>query len=459
MTAPKAPPPPPPPTAVGVARPLRVIAICPLAFERRILRRFAKLPTVGAGPGPDGIRRAFSWRADWPFPQPDLVVLVGTAGALNARCIPGSDHLVREVCRPDGSVLVSRVVREADARVVESPLIVSTREAKRALGLATKADLVDLESFAFAECAESAGLRWAIVRGVSDGVDDVLPRECAGFINDAGETRLLRVLRAIALRPRLLVELAQIGRTARRAMRSAAFTTDGLACVDTIELCNPHHPLLLYGGSFDPPHARHASMLADAVRALQAPCALVVPAALNPLKCATPPAPADARIAMCEATFKPIEDRVPVEVRISAAEVSRPGPSYTFDTVQQLLTERPALSGSLRMLLGSDALRDIMRWHRWRELLALVQPAVVVRPPDDHASVTRFLKEFGATQGFADAPTWLLSLPPVELASTEIRRAIAAGMRPAGIAEDAWREISARGLYGFGEVRERIYTL
>jgi nicotinic acid mononucleotide adenylyltransferase len=111
------------------------------------------------------------------------------------------------------------------------------------------------------------------------------------------------------------------------------------------------------------------------------------------------------------------------------------------------------------MLLGSDALRDIMRWHRWRELLALVQPAVVVRPPDDHASVTRFLKEFGATQGFADAPTWLLSLPPVELASTEIRRAIAAGMRPAGIAEDAWREISARGLYGFGEARERIYTL
>ena len=106
------------------------------------------------------------------------------------------------------------------------------------------------------------------------------------------------------------------------------------------------------------------------------------------------------------------------------------------------------------MLLGSDALRDIMRWHRWRELLALVQPAVVVRPPDDHASVTRFLKEFGATQGFADAPTWLLSLPPVELASTEIRRAIAAGMRPAGIAEDAWREISARGLYGFGEALE-----
>jgi hypothetical protein len=82
-----------------------------------------------------------------------------------------------------------------------------------------------------------------------------------------------------------------------------------------------------------------------------------------------------------------------------------------------------------------------------------------VRPPDDHASVTRFLKEFGVTQGFADAPTWLLSLPPVELASTEIRRAIAAGIRPAGIAEDAWREISARGLYGFGEARERIYTL
>ena len=76
-----------------------------------------------------------------------------------------------------------------------------------------------------------------------------------------------------------------------------------------------------------------------------------------------------------------------------------------------------------------------------------------MRPPDTRASVERFLADFARTSGLADAPSWLLDLPPVELASTAIRDAIARGeplARVEGLPDGVRAEIEARRLYGFG---------
>jgi nicotinic acid mononucleotide adenylyltransferase len=64
--------------------------------------------------------------------------------------------------------------------------------------------------------------------------------------------------------------------------------------------------------------------------------------------------------------------------------------------------------------------------------------------------VLEFLGGFAATTGFADARSWLLDVPPVDLASTGIRASVARGTRPEGLSDGVWREIAARGLYGFG---------
>jgi nicotinate-nucleotide adenylyltransferase len=121
--------------------------------------------------------------------------------------------------------------------------------------------------------------------------------------------------------------------------------------------------------------------------------------------------------------------------------------------VTALCERTPSLRGAIRFLVGSDAIGGIERWHRWRELLELARPAVVVRPPDTRAAVAGFLADFASSSGFADAPSWLLDLAPVELASTDLRARIAHGERPSGISDSVWREIAARGLYGFGGAR------
>ncbi len=428
------------------------LVFCPLGFERRAFLRFGKLPVVTTGPGADAIRRAFASRSQWPVRTPRFVVLLGLAGALDPRIEAGSDQACAEVldAAPGDAALRSSLVRDASARVVQSDSVAATVEEKARLFAMVQAQLVDLESRAFAECAEAAGLRWGIVRGVSDGAHDALPVELASFVDQAGETRIARVFAAIARRPALLPELMAIGRASRLAMRNASFTVDALGARPALDLCDAAHPLLLYGGSFDPPHARHATMLADAMRALRAPCAIVMPARVNPLKGDAPPADGAARLALCRAAFGAIGAETAGEIRLSRLELDREGPSYTVDTVTTLCARTPALRGAVRFLVGSDAIRGIERWHRWRELLELARPAIVVRPPDTHASVAAFLDEFSRTSGFADAPSWLLDLAPVDLASTDLRGRITRGERPSGISDAVWREIAARGLYGCG---------
>jgi nicotinate-nucleotide adenylyltransferase len=430
------------------------LVFCPLGFERRAFLRFGKLPVITTGPGPDAVRRAFAARDLWPVRHPRFVVLLGLAGALDTRLAPGTDHAAAEVVGGDASApLRSGLVAGATARIVQTTTVVTTPTDKLRLASATRAQLVDMESHAFASCAETAGLSWAIVRGVSDGADETLPAELAGFVDARGETSILRVLGAIVRRPSLVPALMRIGRASRVALRNASFTVDALGARAPIEFCDAAHPLLLYGGSFDPPHARHATMLAEAMRALCSPCAIVMPARVNPLKDDAPPSAGDARLAMCRAAFGAIGVEIGGEIRLSRLELDREGPSYTVDTVTALCERTPSLRGAIRFLVGSDAIRGIERWHRWRELLELARPAVVVRPPDTRAAVAGFLADFASSSGFADAPSWLLDLAPVELASTDLRARITHGERPSGISDAVWREIAARGLYGFGGAR------
>ncbi|MFM1822245.1 MAG: Nicotinate-nucleotide adenylyltransferase [Planctomycetota bacterium] len=448
------------------------LVFCPLGFERRAFMRFGKLPVVTTGPGADAIRHAFAQRDRWPIHTPRLVLLLGLAGALDDDLHAGTAVFATHVTRDGGGELRSALWHRGCSlegssafapgrtpeclRIAETEAPATTPAEKTALRTATGAHLVDTESHAFAECATAAGIAWVVVRGISDGAGDTLPPEVADFVDARGETRPLRVLGAIARRPALLGELARLARRSRTAMRDASFLADSLACVPPLELSSPANPLLLFGGSFDPPHARHATLLADAMRALRSPAAIVMPAAINPLKTATPPADPDARLAMCRATFSTLPEDLAGEVRLSPLELERDGPSYTVDTVADLVERHPFLAGAIRFLVGSDAIRSIERWSRWRTLLELARPAIVVRPPDTRESVARFLAEFARTSGFSDAPSWLLDLPPVDLASTAIRDAIARGEPLGGIdglSDGVRREIAARRLYGFGEGR------
>src|SRR5688572_23331644 len=80
----------------------------------------------------------------------------------------------------------------------------------------------------------------------------------------------------------------------------------------------------VFGGTFDPPHLGHYLTALDAIEKLGLDRILVVPAANQPLKRATPGASEDQRARMAELTFQGDS-----RFSLSRVELERGGLSYT----------------------------------------------------------------------------------------------------------------------------------
>ena len=128
----------------------------------------------------------------------------------------------------------------------------------------------------------------------------------------------------------------------------------------------------LFGGTFDPPHFGHVAAL-RAAAATGRFDRIEVTVAGNPyLKRATTEIhPATLRFAMAEAAFGGL-----ALVEVSDREIRREGPSYTIDTVRELLET----CDEVDVIMGADLLEQIDSWHEASELRTLVQLGVVPRP-------------------------------------------------------------------------------
>lgn len=198
---------------------------------------------------------------------------------------------------------------------------------------------------------------------------------------------------------------------------------------------------VLYGGSFDPVHAGHLHVAAHALRMLSADRLSFVPAAASPHKPAGPSAPAEDRLAMVRlaAESDPRFDVLDVEVR-------RGGRSYTVDTVRELLAG-PCRGESLMLLIGADALLDLPRWHRARELADLVPVAVAARPGVPEPDWAEMERVLGAA-AVAGLRSRHLRIPPSPVSSTLVRRRIAEGKSVRCWVPDSVADyIESKGLY------------
>ena len=172
---------------------------------------------------------------------------------------------------------------------------------------------------------------------------------------------------------------------------------------------------LVYGGSFDPPHATHARIASLAADAVGATRILVIPAGVNPQRRDAPPAPAAHRLAMARLAFAQ-EPRA----RIDDREIRRPGPSFTVDTLEELARERPR--ERLRLLIGGDQALNFASWRQPERIETLAEPVVVPRPPLDAQALRARLAASWASR--------VLDLPPVDTSSTQVRALLARGERP-----------------------------
>ena len=195
--------------------------LCPMRMEAAKLARLARQhrwTLITTGIGAVAIERALA-----ACPPIGPVLLAGVAGALRADMEPGTAHLVAEVFTPEG-ILQSSVITDG-IRVTGADEIIATPRDKAALAARTGAHVVDMESHAFAVAAEAAGRPWAIIRGVSDGINHHLPAGCDRWFTPKGGLLPLRAARDLAGRPRDLVRMLAFARRAGQAMRQVAVLT------------------------------------------------------------------------------------------------------------------------------------------------------------------------------------------------------------------------------------------
>jgi nicotinate-nucleotide adenylyltransferase len=114
--------------------------------------------------------------------------------------------------------------------------------------------------------------------------------------------------------------------------------------------------VLIYGGSFNPPHRGHEAALRSAVTAIRPDRIMVVPAGMPPHKALAENSPdASARLRLAELAFlgEPGTEVLDIELR-------RLGKSYTIDTLREISDRFE--DAELYFLVGADMLRSMEKW-------------------------------------------------------------------------------------------------
>ena len=127
----------------------------------------------------------------------------------------------------------------------------------------------------------------------------------------------------------------------------------------------------LFGGRFDPVHIGHLLAAQGAFEALHLDELWFIPAKTPPHKPAVA-SPEDRLQMLVLATLSN-----PAFV-VQGLELSRPGPSYTFDTVQEIKRARP--EDTLFFITGVDAAADLASWYRAEELSTSINMVALARP-------------------------------------------------------------------------------
>ena len=179
--------------------------------------------------------------------------------------------------------------------------------------------------------------------------------------------------------------------------------------------------ILLYGGSFDPPHNGHLNNLRAAIRRVHPDKVVVMPAGLSPFKQQTA-APAALRLEMCSC-FRELGQAVP-QVEICGWEIEQAeagNRNYTVLTVEMLARKYP--DAQLYLGIGSDMLLSFDAWHRWQDILRLAHLVVVSRNIGDDPALHAKARQLDPAGG-------RILFAPVEalpMASSGLRARLAAG--------------------------------
>ncbi len=161
----------------------------------------------------------------------------------------------------------------------------------------------------------------------------------------------------------------------------------------------------IFGGSFNPIHTGHIAL----AQAVQQQCGLdevwLMVSPQNPLKRNDADLLDDSlRFEMAQKALEGVEG-----VKACDYEFHLPKPSYTWNTLQNLTKDYPDCIFTL--LIGGDNWTHFQRWRHWKDILW--HHDVIVYPRDEYQGT--------------------ISVPLLNVSSTEIRKRVRAGQSISGL--------------------------
>ena len=173
----------------------------------------------------------------------------------------------------------------------------------------------------------------------------------------------------------------------------------------------------IFGGTFDPIHIGHLAVAEEARVVLCLDEVLFLPAGQPWFKEGQEVSDATHRIAMVELAIASNP-----YFRASDMEISRPGPTYTLDTLRELRRE-VGPGAEMDLLLGLDALSELDRWHLPDQVLDMATVIGIRRPGFEGFDAAKL----AALSPDGSAEVTMLPGPMMDISGLELRRRVSQG--------------------------------
>lgn len=163
------------------------------------------------------------------------------------------------------------------------------------------------------------------------------------------------------------------------------------------------------GSAFNPPHLGHLALAQEAHWQLGLDEVVLVPTGEAPHKRIAEEPGQEARLEMTR--LAAAEDS---RFSVSALEVEREGPSYTYETLEALAEERP--DRKLVFVMGADAAVGLESWRKPDRVVELASLAVARRAGVSDAEVATVMRSLGCEERAT-----MLEMPQFGVSSSVVR--------------------------------------
>ena len=171
----------------------------------------------------------------------------------------------------------------------------------------------------------------------------------------------------------------------------------------------------LFGGTFNPIHFGHLNLALELKEKRDLNQIWLIPSLISPLRMDEPMISPHHRLKMLELATSDM-----VGFKVCTLELRRAAPSFTIDTVKEILSNYP--ENDFFLLFGEDSL---IRFREWKEPFEIIRQISLLIGSRSHSDLLQHLPTLGFNEEIASAiRKGIVPTRQLEISATEIRERI-----------------------------------